>query len=450
MPHARNIAAALLYKIQSGERTLDQLLELAAPQIQGLNRADRALLHAIVYGVLRWQARLDWVIDHLASRPGKKIDPLVRTILRMGVFQLHYLDRIPISAAVNTSVELTKKNRRKWASGFVNSVLRRAADTGKNIPWPDRHTDPLAYLSTYHSFPRWLVARWIDHWGMEGTEALCQAINTIPKITIRTNTLCISRQELMEKIQTEAKGIGLTIHSPEGISFSSLVRPIAEWEAFRKGWFQVQSEAAQFIAHLLSPHHGHHIWDACAGLGTKTAHVAQLMNNKGRILATDISENKLSHLDAEMQRLGISIVEPFQLDLTQASSKWRADKYDRILVDAPCTGLGVLQKNPDGKWRGDPKGIENNGRRQLNLLENCAPYLKPGGFMVYAVCSIEPEENERVIERFLQKHPEFVIDHPKLNRVYKSNAFLTAKGFIKTIPHQHKMDGFFAAVLKKM
>lgn len=450
MPHARNIAAALLDKIQSGERTLDQLLESAGPQIQSLNRADRALLHAIIYGVLRWQARLDWVIDHLTSRPGKKIDPLVRTILRIGVFQLHYLDRIPISAAVNTSVELTKKNRRKWASGFVNSVLRRAADAEKNIPWPYRHADPLAYIATCYSFPRWLVARWIDHWGMEGTQALCRAINTIPKINIRTNTLYISRQELMDKIRTEAKGLGFTIHSPEGIFFSSLVRPIAEWEAFKNGWFQVQGEAAQFIAHLLSPHPGHLIWDACAGLGTKTAHVAQLMKNKGRILATDISEKKLSHLNAEMQRLGISIVESLQLDLTQASSEWRAGKYDRILIDAPCTGLGVLQKNPDGKWRGDPKGIENNSCRQLTLLENCAPYLKSGGFMVYTVCSIEPEENERVIERFLQKHPEFVIDHPKLNRVSKSKDFLTAEGFMKTIPHQHKMDGFFSAVLKKL
>jgi 16S rRNA (cytosine967-C5)-methyltransferase len=450
MANARNIAATLLYKIQAGEGNLDQLLNQVDKQIQHLSRADRALVHVIVYGVLRWQKRLDWVIDHLTTRPGKKIDPLVRTIIRMGLFQMHYLDRIPVSAAVNTSVELAKKNRRKWASGFVNGILRRAADKGKNIPWPDRHADPVAYLSVYHSFPQWLVARWIDVWGMVETQALCETMNDIPKITIRTNTLRVSRQDLLDHIRTEAKEVILTPYSPEGISCSSPARPLAQWDAYAKGWFQVQSEGAQCIAHLLSPRPGHRVWDTCAGLGTKTAHVAQLMDNQGHILATDISGNKLKQLEIEMKRLGISTVETRQLDLTHPPVDWHPEKFDRIFLDAPCTGLGVLQKNPDGKWRNTPKSIEKNSQRQLKLLKNCARYLKPQGLVVYAVCSIEFEENESVIEGFLQMHPDFAIELPRLNRAQKKNAFLTPEGYIKTIPHHHQMDGFFAAILKRI
>ena len=449
MTQARNIASNVLYRCQSGKHTLDHVLSQADQQIQRLHRVDRALLHAIVYGVLRWQARLDWVIDHLTLRPGKRIDPLVRVILRMGVFQIHYLERIPISAAVNTCVELTKKKQRKWASGFVNSVLRRAADRGKEIPWPDRNNDPIAFMSIFHAFPQWLISRWIGYWGMDETEALCKAINTIPPITIRTNTLRVDRRRLMEHIQTEAKGVSPTAHSPEGISFSSVSHPLAHWKAFQKGWFQVQSEAPQCIAHLLDVSSGHRVWDACAGLGTKTAHLAQRMENKGHIVATDLSANKLDELKVEMRRLGITIVDPLQLDLAQPPAHWHYSPYDRILVDAPCSGLGVLQKNPDGKWRSNPTVIQNNSHQQLTLLDNAAVHLKPKGIMVYAVCSIEPEENEQVIQGFLQKHPEFAIDQPKLDQVMDRKELLTSEGFVKTLPHQHQMDGFFAAALKK-
>lgn len=449
MSQARTLAIKLLSQIQSGDRTLDQLLARADEALQRLNRADRALVHAIIYGVLRWQARLDWVIDQFAVHPGKKIDPLVRIILRTGIFQIQHLDRIPISAAVNTSVELAKKNKRKWAAGFVNGVLRRVAKQGQGITWPDRHRHPAAYLSAYYAFPQWLVSRWLDRFGMTMTEKLCSRINTIPSITLRTNTLRVERQDLVDGIQHEVNTLTNTIHSPVGISFSSLRRPFSQWPAFQKGWFQIQNEASQCIAYLLSPNPGHHVWDACAGLGTKTAHLAQLMGNKGRILATDSIQAKLDTLDAEMKRLGITIVETCQKDLSAPLKTMSVGKYDRILVDAPCTGLGVLQKNPDGKWRTHPDDIQSNARKQMMLLDHVAPYLKPQGLLVYAVCSFEPEENEDVIHAFLQKHPEFAIDQPRLEYVQKGARLLTPEGFLRTFPHQHQMDGFFAAAIKK-
>ncbi|MGD9365393.1 MAG: 16S rRNA (cytosine(967)-C(5))-methyltransferase RsmB [Desulfobacteraceae bacterium] len=449
MSQARTLAVKLLSQIQSGDRTLDQLLTQADEELQWLNRADRALVHAIIYGVLRWQARLDWVIDQFAARPGKKIDPLVRIILHTGIFQIQHLDRIPVSAAVNTSVELAKKNKRKWAAGFVNGVLRQVAKQGQNITWPDRHRNPAAYLSAYYAFPEWMVSRWLDRFGMTMTEKLCSRINTIPSITLRTNTLRVTRQDLVDGIQNEVKTLTNTIHSPVGISFSSLRRPFPQWPAFQKGWFQVQNEAAQCIAYLLSPNPGHHVWDACAGLGTKSAHLAQLMGNKGRILATDSIQTKLDALDAEMKRLGITIVETCQRDLSAPAKTMSVGKYDRILVDAPCTGLGVLQKNPDGKWRTNADDIQSNARRQMMLLDHVALYLKPQGLLVYAVCSFEPEENEDVIHAFLQKHPEFAIDQPRLEHVQKGARLLTPEGFLRTFPHQHQMDGFFAAAIKK-
>lgn len=449
MSSARPLAVKLLSQIQSGRRTLDQLLTQADEELQRLKRADRALVHAIIYGVLRWQARLDWVMDQFASHPGKKIDPLVRIILRMGIFQIQHLDRIPVSAAVNTSVELAKKTKRKWAAGFVNGVLRQVAKHGQGITWPDRHRHPAAYLSAYYAFPEWLVSRWLGRFGMTITEKLCIEMNTIPSMTLRTNTLRVERQHLVDGIQHEVKALTNTMHSPVGISFSSLRRPFSQWPAFQKGWFQVQNEAAQCIAYLLSPDPGHHVWDVCAGLGTKTAHLAQLMGNKGRILATDAIQAKLDSLDAEMKRLGITIVETCQKDLSVPAKTMPVGQYDRILVDAPCTGLGVLQKNPDGKWRTHPDDIQSNARRQAVLLDHAASYLKPRGLLVYAVCSFEPEENEAVIHAFLQKHPDFAIDQPRLENVQKGARLLTPEGFLRTFPHQHHMDGFFAAVVKK-
>lgn len=449
MTDARSLTLSLLDSMESGDDTLDRILFRAEPQIQGLNRADRALLHALVYGVLRWQARLDWVIDHLASRPGKKIDPLVRTILRLGLFQIQHLDRIPVSAAVNTSVELAKANRRKWAAGFVNGVLRRAADQNRNLPWPDRHIHPAAFLSVYYSFPRWLIDRWSGRWGLETTERLCREINAIPRITLRTNTLSVDRPRLIAGIQNDADDVKATAYVPEGISMSALRRPLTQWTAFQSAWFQVQNEASQCIAHLVSPRPGQRVWDACAGLGTKTAHMAQLMKNKGVIQATDLSQKKLDRLAPEMRRLGVSIVKTTVLDLEKPLTDRNEERFDRILVDAPCSGTGVLQKHPDGKWRTDDDKIQANGKRQMAMLHNAAPSLKPGGLMVYAVCSMEPEEGEQVVQGFLQKHPEFAIKHTEIGQLPNGDKLLTPDGFFRTFPHRHQMDGFFAAVLKK-
>ena len=449
MIHTRELAIALLNRVHNEKETLDQLLASAEPQISALNRPDRALLHALVYGILRHQSQLDRIIDQHVRRSSKKIDPLIRIILRQGVFQIRFMDRIPTSAAVNTSVELTKKMNKQWAAGFVNGLLRSVAKADGQAPLPDPREDPAAFLAATHSFPHWLAHRWLARWGFNHTNALCRAMNQIPPVTIRTNSLKTDRSALLAALQTESAMLEACRFSPEGIHVKSLNRPLDQWRTFRDGWFQVQSEAAQLVARFLDPKPGQRVWDTCAGLGTKTAHLAQLMGNQGFLLATDRHPAKLTRLNAEMLRLGIDIVQSQALDLLTRHRDLEGSPFDRILLDAPCSGLGVLQRNPDGKWTTTGKDVCNNQRRQLALINEVARHLRPDGILVYAVCSMEPEENEQVIQAFLQKHPEFGIFWPDPTSSVDSKPLLTPEGFLKTSPHPYKMDGFFIAALKR-
>jgi 16S rRNA (cytosine967-C5)-methyltransferase len=447
MTDSRRIAVEILAEVEKGQQTLDRCLEIFAARIEPLNRADRALVHALVYGVVRWKKRLDWTIDQLARQPSK-IDPRVRTILQLGLFQILFMDRIPIPAAVNTAVEMVKRDGRAWAAGFVNGLLRRAA-RGPQPDLPDPHADPLQFLSVTQAFPSWLIERWLQRFGREETEALCRAMNTIPAITLRVNTLRAERGALLARIAPDVQHAVITVHAPEGIRISSPQRPLLEWEAFTEGAFQVQDEAAQLIAHLMGPRPGERVWDACAGLGTKCAHLAQLMQNRGEILATDVQKGKLSLLNKEMRRLGIGIVTAAVCDLTRNSDEFGGSGFDRILVDAPCSGLGVLQKNPDGKWHHHPENLQRYGSHQRQLLAAAAPKLKAGGVLVYSVCSFEPEENAAVIDDFLQNHPEFDIQPPMLPAVQGTELFISPPGFVQTFPHRHRMDGFFAVALTR-
>jgi 16S rRNA (cytosine967-C5)-methyltransferase len=446
MNDPRKLAAETLIEVQLSKQTLDQLLASSETMIRALNRPDRALFHALVFGILRHQNLLDWTIDQYLRRSTKNIDPQIRIILRLGVYQIRFMDRVPDSAAVNTSVELAKKMKKKWAAGFVNGLLRSVvrADRPSGLPDPNHH--PEAYLSTTYSFPPWLIKRWLKRWAFDHTEALCMAINQIPPVTIRANSLKTDLASLLEAAGTEASQVIPCTTSPEGFHLTGLKRSIDQWPAFQKGWFQVQGESAQLVSRFLAPQPGHQVWDACAGLGTKTAHMAQMMKNRGAILATDRHPGKLAKLDAEMTRLDIKIVESRQLDLSTAVKNLDSSPYDRILLDAPCSGLGVLQRNPDGKWNTALDDLHTHQKRQRALIEVVANHLKPNGILVYAVCSMEPEENEAVIRDFLQNHPEFDIFSP--NPIVAENLPpLTPEGFLRTSPHPHKMDGFFAAAL---
>jgi len=450
----RKTALFVLNSLDKGRCTLDRILEDIQNKEMVLSRRDQALFYVLVYGVLRWRGRLDWIISHFSKIRIDKIEPAVMNILRLGLFQIIYLNRIPVSAAVNTSVEIAKSFASSPAAGFANALLRKAAGEYKKIPFPDPDKNPAHSLAVRKSFPEWLIKRWLNQFGLKETEALCDAINTIPPITVRTNSLRTTRDDLAKRLAPDVQQIENTTYSPDGIRFIKPDRSIPEIKAFKDGWFQVQDEAAQLVACLLNPRPGDTVLDACAGLGGKTGHIAQMMKNTGRLLAMDNQANKLQQLESEMKRLGISIVTTCNYDLTipfdRQFSYMGFSGFDRILLDAPCSGLGVLRRNPDAKWLISNSRFNRYKARQINFLNNLAQLVKPSGTLVYAVCSTEPEENEEVVKGFLDIHPEFVVNNKLEGLPQNVYSLVNKNRYLKTYPHINNMDGFFAVCFKRI
>ncbi len=444
----RSTAFQILNRVREKRLPLDRVLEQVS--VQDLSKRDRALANAIVYGVLRWQARLDWIISFFSKTRLKKIEPDVLTILRIGLFQVIFMDRVPVSAAVDTSVELTKSFAPKWIVSYVNALLRNASEKYHDVSFPDPKKNRISHLATTKSFPEWLIKRWLKLLGQEETAQLCDAINTIPPITVRVNSLKAPRSNLLETLSKNVDTIIKTSFSPDGLSFTGPKILIEEFKEFKDGLFQVQDEAAQLVTQLLDPKPGEVVLDACAGLGGKTGHMAQMMNNQGSITAADLDEGKLLKLETDADRLGISIINTVKQDFNQPITEKPAPLFDRILLDAPCTGLGVLRRNPDTKWSALQNNLTRCKERQVLFMNNLADHVKPSGIMVYAVCSTEPEENGDVIKAFLNNHKEFVIEKKPGVLKGDANVLINNKGFLITSPSLHNMDGFFAARLKRI
>ena len=441
----RALALEILDRLEAADTTLDSLLDEAAALTAGLSRRDRALFNQLVYGVLRWRLRLDAVIDAYASRPLSKIAPRVRNILRLGLFQIRFMDRIPPSAAVNTAVGLAKAGQASKASGFINAVLRNAIRSPDRFRLPAADQDIVAHLAVSQSVPRWLVSRWIERLGKDEALRLCEAINAIPPISLRCNQLKNSLPELEEALGPDATEIRPLAAVPGALNLAGPRCPIHHMQAFIDGRFAVQDGAAQLVSLLLDPQPGECVLDACAGLGGKTTHIAQLMDNRGRIVALDHIRAKLERLEKEARRLGAVIIELRRLDLNREIDPQDLPVFDRILLDAPCSGLGVLRRNPDAKWSARKKDIAYFAKRQIRFLNRLAPLVKPQGVIVFAVCSMEPEENERVVFHFLKNHPNFAISSTQSTEEKSVRPFLDADGFLRTAPHIDRLDGFFAA-----
>ncbi len=447
---ARTASLDILNALDQEGGTLDNILDDVLSRHAFFSKKDRALLQAVVYGVLRWRARLDWIIAHFSATPLNRIDPKVMNILRLGLFQIIYLDRIPVSAAVNTSVEMAKSVTKPFVVRFVNGLLRNAAKKYQRVTYPDANQEPLLALAVQKSFPHWIVKRWLNRFGFENTGQLCDAVNTIPPITIRCNTLKTDRKTLLKLVEKDVELSENTTYSPDGISLFNPKRSIGKIKAFENGMFQVQDEAAQLVTLLLQPQPGETVLDACAGLGGKTGHIAQMMENQGMLIAMDNNEKKLSRLMSEMHRLEISMVKTRIHDLSVPPDDKSIGKFDRILLDAPCSGLGVLRRNPDAKWHTKEQDLVRQSRRQALFLDNLARLIKPKGILVYCVCSMEPEENESVIIEFLNTHPNFAIETNRTKLPATARSLFTDNGYLKTFPHFHNMDGFFAVRMKRM
>jgi 16S rRNA (cytosine967-C5)-methyltransferase len=446
-PDARHSAAMLLASLGRGRRTLEGLLEELDSAGAIRDPRDRDLLHALVFGVLRWQGRLDFVLSRFSKTPLAKIDGTVLAILRIALFQILFLSRIPPSAAVNSAVEAAKVMAGTWVAPFVNAVLRRAAAEHSAVVFPDPKSLPVQALAAEQAFPEWLVERWLERYGVEAAVDLCASINRLPQLTLRANTLKASRDDLVASIKAAAEAAAADT-APDGVRVIGLKRTLTDLEAFRRGWFQVQDEAAQMVTVLLDPLPGEAVLDACAGRGGKTGHIAQLMRDRGRLVALDQSAARLSQLRVEMARLGISMVSICEADLLQPGGCLPEEFFDRILLDAPCSGLGTMRRNPDIKWSASKEDLHRLGGIQLRLLQRVSSRLKPGGALVFAVCSPEPEETVQVVQAFLSSNPRFRIDRGAEALPDAVRPLIDSHGFLQTYPHMSYMDGFFAVRLK--
>jgi 16S rRNA (cytosine967-C5)-methyltransferase len=422
----------------------DQLMdrELTKGNLSG---PDRGLFAELVFGVLRRQGTLDHVLSGLLAQPLARQEPQVLIFLRLGLYQLMYLDRIPESAAVNESVNLAKQTLPR-ASGLVNAVLRNYLRHKDSVVFPDPVAAPAASIAARHSHPSWLVKLWFSQLGEAETELLAEASSRQPPLTLRANTLLISRDNLLERF--EANGITAVPcrFSPFGIQIEGR-HHVPGLPGFREGFFAVQDEASQLAGILLDPQPEERVLDTCAAPGGKATLLAQLMDNRGELLAMDVSGSKLPLIQEAAQRLGITIIRTRAADLLQ-SGAFPADAFDRVLLDAPCSGLGVIRRNPEAKWRLTSEDVTRLAAPQKVMLKNAVRMLKPGGVLLYSTCSTTLEENEGVVRDFLSLHPHCVLEN--LNEIFPAyRELFTEEGMFRAWPHRYNMDGFFAARIRK-
>ncbi|MGO9137895.1 MAG: 16S rRNA (cytosine(967)-C(5))-methyltransferase RsmB [Syntrophales bacterium] len=445
MKTARHMAIEILNRVEEDGAYAEPLLDASFLAHPKTKPPDRRLITEIVYGTLRMRGHLDWIIERLYRGRFDSLELSIRNILRTGLYQLLFTERIPDFAIVDEAVEITKKMHRR-GSGLVNAVLRNFIRTKELITYPEAGKDPALSISIVHSHPLWMVRKWIEMFGVEETAALCRANNQVPPLTVRVNTLTTSRERAKEELSKQGFEVKEAAFSSDGLIISSATMPVRETECYALGRVQVQDEASQLISRLVSPKPGENVLDVCAGMGGKTTHLTAIMENRGSILALDISKKKMDDLRKNASRLNAAIVETHVGDARERPGKAFIDSFDKILIDAPCTGLGTLRRNPEIKWRTLPADVEKCSVLQKAILENTAACLKRGGSLIYSTCTITKEENDQVIDDFINRHPDFICIRPpdKIN----SN-LVDDHGYFRTYPHRHRTDGFFGAVLIK-
>ena len=382
----------------------------------------------IVYGVLENKYTLDYYIDMLASEGVKSLKTSELVILRMGIYQLGYMDSVPEYAAVNESVVLAKKYCRS-KSGLINGILREYLNKKMQLRLPDRSDDEVKYLSVKYSYAPWIIEMWLEYYSKSFVEELLAAGNETPPMTIRLNWLRVMKPDLMRKLKERGYEVeeGSICQNAINVKGSKLL----DTELYKLGMFTPQDESSMLVAEKLDPKHGDIVMDVCAAPGGKTTAIAERMNNTGKIIASDIYRRKLDLIDREAKRLGITNIETRSWDATRVDSSM-LQKADKVLVDAPCSGLGVVRRKPEIKYKEYTTEMELLPKKQLAILSASSGYVKPGGTLLYSTCTVNPKENEKVVEAFLKKNTSF----KKIERTL-------------LLPNVNGTDGFFICVMKK-
>ncbi|MGG3842423.1 16S rRNA (cytosine(967)-C(5))-methyltransferase RsmB [Anoxybacillus kestanbolensis] len=439
--NVRNLALDVLIDIEK-KRAYSNLSLHHVIETNELSAQDVALLTELVYGTVQRRDTLDYYLQPFVKG---KIEPWVRLLLRLSLYQMVYLDRIPDRAVLFEAVEIAKRRGHRGIASLVNGVLRSIQRQG--LRSFDEIQDDLERLAIATSHPLWLVRRWVEQFGLDATKRMCEANVFPPEQTARVNTTKATVSDVIAELKKE--GIEAVPSTVVDVGVKMVKGNAAKTKAFQNGLLTIQDESSMLVAYALSPNETDVVLDCCAAPGGKTTHIAERMNNRGRIVALDIHDHKVKLIEQQAKRLGLSNIEAKQLDSRQAHTQFAAETFDRILVDAPCSGLGVIRRKPEIKYAKNEKDIAQLAEIQLNILRAVAPLLKRGGTLVYSTCTVDREENERVIAKFLDEHPQYERDQTLALRLPSSVAPYVHDGMLQLLPHHVFSDGFFIATLKK-
>jgi 16S rRNA (cytosine967-C5)-methyltransferase len=446
---ARTAAFTALRDVNAGRVDLPSALAAVRPALH--DERDRALATDLVTGTLRWQRQLDYLIEHFAKRPLTKLDFEVLQILRLGAYQLLHLDRVPAAAAVNDAVAMTRRARKTSAAGLVNAVLRALSRNSHRLPLPLRppEGDPLPYLEVSLSHPGWLANRWLGRYGFDAAEAWETFNNAAAPLTIRVNRLKIDAATLTRALAEHGVAVEPARYAPDGLIVTSgnpLRTPLAG-----TGQFFLQDEASQLVALLGAPEPGMKVLDTCASPGGKTTAMAAMAGDRAQIVATDVRSARVQLLRETVAASGARNIRVLQADL-EAGLPFMAE-FDVVFVDAPCSGLGTVRRDPDIRWRRAEADLAPLSKAQLNMIRNAADAVRPGGRLIYSTCSSEPEENERVVETFLAANGRFLQIDLRADSPAHFDALepvLDEGGVLRTSPHRHGLEAFYGAVLRRV
>ena len=438
-PNAREIALKILHEVEVADAFANETIERFRTDCH-LSNLDRRFVGELVNGTTKMRRRLDHVLDFFLEKGIDNLTPWIRNILRLGVYQIDFMDRVPDSAAVNEAVNLAKKFGHRGTVVLVNAVLRSYLREKSRVRFPTWEESKVENIALFFSFPNWMVESWLNLFGEEETIKLCQAFNERPKLCCRMNSIKTDRHSLEEEFSRSKIKFKSGRFLGDFYNLESKV-DLNRFTPLHEGLVYLQDESAGFPVILLDPQPDETILDLCAAPGGKTTFIAELSKNRGRVLAVDKSREKIELVRNNCRRLGMNSVSLFCAD----ACSFQCGPLDRVLVDAPCSGLGVLGRNSDARWRKQEEDLLRLQKLQLEILYNAADLVKKGGVLVYSTCTITREENDQVIERFLERRRDFKLVNASL---YVDPQVVDESGFVRTFPHIHKMDGSFAARLE--
>lgn len=445
---ARDTALQVLTAVEQ-EGAYSNLLLNGAIQKAGLSGTDAGLATELVYGTISRLNTIDYFLEQFVAKGLAKLQPWVRSLLRLSFYQIYYLDRIPPHAAVNEAVNIAKRRGHQGISGMVNGVLRNVLRRKEELVLPADLT-PVKRIALAHSHPEWLVSRWVKQFGEETAEAICRANNEPPAVSVRVNLSRVTKEELLRQMKEQGLDAVPSELSPDGIIVRSGGNmALTSW--YKEGLLSVQDESSMLVGRAVLPEPGMTVLDACAAPGGKTCHMAELMDGRGEVIANDIHPHKAKLIEDQAERLGLgAVVRTVSGDAAKLAERFAPESFDRLLLDAPCSGLGVIRRKPDLKWAKRPEDIEDISRLQRELLDAVSGLLKPDGVLVYSTCTIEKAENSDVVRDFLDRHPEFQLADEQAGAGLQLTAADAREPMgLQLLPQDAHSDGFYICRLIK-